>query len=129
VAIGVGFIPVVGDAYDIVSAVVGKDLLTGEDIGAVGIGATVVGTILGSGKLAREGAELVEEGIERASRSADGAVEAAKKRRDIPDRRKPHRTEPSPSKREKHEDTRAPHRDKKRQHDTWTDNPNKRRPN
>lgn len=45
----------VGDAVDIASAVLGKDLLTGEHIGGVGVAATVVGTLLGSGKLAREG--------------------------------------------------------------------------
>lgn len=60
---------------------------------------------------------------------AEGETEArggGKRQREIPDRRKPHKTEPSPSKREKHEDTRAPNRDKKRQHDTWRQNPNKR---
>lgn len=50
--------PLAGDAYDILSAVAGKDLLTGESIGGVGIAATFIGTIAGSGKLAREGAEL-----------------------------------------------------------------------
>lgn len=58
VAIGVGFVPVLGDAYDIVSAVIGKDLLTGEKIDAVGIGATIIGTAFGSGKLAREGTDV-----------------------------------------------------------------------
>ena len=57
VAIGVGFIPVIGDAYDVVSAVVGKDLLTGEHIDDIGVGVTLVGTLFGSGKAAREGVE------------------------------------------------------------------------
>lgn len=59
VAIGVGFIPVVGDVYDVVSAVVGKDLLTGEHIDNIGVGVTIVGTLFGSGKAAREGAAVV----------------------------------------------------------------------
>ncbi len=53
-AIGVGFVPIFGDAVDIVGALSGRDLLTGENIGAVGAGVTIAGTILGSGKLARE---------------------------------------------------------------------------
>ncbi|HEY0928371.1 MAG TPA: RHS repeat-associated core domain-containing protein [Gemmatimonas sp.] len=53
-AIGFGFVPIAGDAYDIISAFVGKDLLTGESIGIGGAAATLVGTIAGSGKLARE---------------------------------------------------------------------------
>ena len=61
VAIGVGFIPVIGDAIDIAGAVVGQDLLTGEDISGVGVAATVVGTVLGSGKLARMGVDAVGE--------------------------------------------------------------------
>lgn len=76
VAIGVGFIPVVGDAYDIASAVVGKDLLTGEAIGAVGIGATVVGTLLGSGKLARMGADAVDDAMV-VVRGGQGPIPAA----------------------------------------------------
>jgi uncharacterized protein RhaS with RHS repeats len=68
-AIGVGFIPVVGDAIDIAGAIVGQDLLTGEDISGVGVAATVVGTVLGSGKLAREGAKVVKEGAERAGKA------------------------------------------------------------
>jgi hypothetical protein len=56
---------VVGDAYDIVSAIVGKDLLTGENIGTGGVLATAVGTILGSGKLAREGATLARTALNR----------------------------------------------------------------
>ncbi|HEX6048194.1 MAG TPA: RHS repeat-associated core domain-containing protein [Gemmatimonadaceae bacterium] len=57
VAIGVGFIPIVGDAIEIAGAVVGSDLMTGEDIGEIGVGITIAGTFFGSGKLAREGAK------------------------------------------------------------------------
>lgn len=68
-AIGVGFIPVLGDAIDIAGAVVGQDLLTGEDISGVGVVATIVGTVLGSGKLAREGVQAAE-GLVRGMRNA-----------------------------------------------------------
>jgi hypothetical protein len=53
-ATAVGFIPGIGDAYDIVSALAGKDLLTGESISTVGVGAPL-GTFFGSGKFACEG--------------------------------------------------------------------------
>ena len=46
-------------------------------------------------------------------------------RRDIPDRRRRHKTNPQEKNRDKHEDTRAPHKDRKRQHKTWKQNPNK----
>ena len=32
-AVGFGFVPIAGDAYDVLSALAGKDLLTGESIG------------------------------------------------------------------------------------------------
>jgi hypothetical protein len=65
-AIGVGFVPVIGDAIDIIGALAGRDLLTGEDIGGVGVGVTIAGTIFGgSGKLAREGADLAGDAIRR----------------------------------------------------------------
>ena len=54
-AIAFGFVPIAGDFYDVASAIAGKDLLTGESIGGVGVAATFIGTIAGSGKLAREG--------------------------------------------------------------------------
>ncbi|MGH7676523.1 MAG: RHS repeat-associated core domain-containing protein [Gemmatimonadales bacterium] len=53
-AVGVGFVPIAGDAIDIIGAAVGRDLLTGEEIGGLGIAATIVGTVLGSGRLGRE---------------------------------------------------------------------------
>lgn len=70
VAIGVGFIPVVGDAYDVISAAVGKDLLTGERIGSVGVGVTLAGTIFGSGKLAREAGDLASDYVNVTRRGA-----------------------------------------------------------
>jgi phosphopentomutase len=43
----------------------GKDLLTGESIGGVGVAATFIGTLAGSGKAAREAAELAAAAINR----------------------------------------------------------------
>lgn len=60
-AIGIGFIPVAGDAVEIAGAVLGRDLLTGESLRGLAVGATIAGTLLGSGKLAREGVELAFE--------------------------------------------------------------------
>ena len=48
------------------------------------------------------------------------------KQKDIPDNRKPHEEGASESTREKHENTRNPSKDKKRRHDNWKQNPNKR---
>lgn len=64
-AIGIGFIPVVGDAIEIVGAAFGQDLLTGESLSGVAVGATIVGALVGSGKLARMGAEAVGAGAKR----------------------------------------------------------------
>jgi len=41
-AIGVGFVPVAGDAIDVISAARGKDLLTGERIDNIGVGEVLV---------------------------------------------------------------------------------------
>jgi hypothetical protein len=60
VSLAVGLIPVVGDAVEIVGAVVGKDLITGESIEGAARVATVVGTLLGSGRAARQGLNAVE---------------------------------------------------------------------
>lgn len=57
-AIGIGFIPIVGDAIEIAGAAVGRDFLTGESISGAGKVVTAVGTLAGSGKLAREGVGL-----------------------------------------------------------------------
>ena len=46
-------------------AALGRDLLTGESLNGVAIGATIVGTLVGSGKLARMGAEAVGSGAKR----------------------------------------------------------------
>ncbi len=73
VAIGVGFIPIVGDAIEIAGAVVGSDLMTGEDIGEIGVGITIAGTFFGSGKLAREGAKHAPPAL-RKIKAALGAV-------------------------------------------------------
>ena len=56
-AIGIGLVPIIGDAADIASVVLGKDLLTGESLGDAGVIITIAGTLFGSGKLAREGVE------------------------------------------------------------------------
>ncbi|MGH7717997.1 MAG: RHS repeat-associated core domain-containing protein [Gemmatimonadaceae bacterium] len=72
-ATAVGFIPIVGDAIEIAGAGVGEDLLTGEDISGVGVAATFVGTVFGSGRLARQGVDLVEEGVERAGKAFTSA--------------------------------------------------------
>jgi RHS repeat-associated protein len=53
-AIGVGLVPIAGDAIDIVGALMGTDLLTGESITGAMVGVSIAGTIAGSGKLARE---------------------------------------------------------------------------
>jgi len=66
VAIGFGFIPVVGDAVDIAGALLGRDLLIGEDISGIGVGVTIAGTFFGgSGRLAREGAEAAADALRR----------------------------------------------------------------
>lgn len=57
-AIGFGFIPVVGDAVDITGALLGRDLLTGEKISGVSLAATIIGTVVGSGKLGREAVKV-----------------------------------------------------------------------
>lgn len=57
----IGSIPVVGDAIEIIGAGLGQDLLTGEEIGGLGVAATVVGTIVGSGKLARMGVDAASD--------------------------------------------------------------------
>ncbi len=64
------FIPLVGDAYDVASALAGRDLLTGERLGGVGVAATLAGTILGSGRLAREGASAASQYVDITSRRA-----------------------------------------------------------
>jgi hypothetical protein len=64
-AIAVGFVPILGDAIDIAGAVAGQDLMTGEELGNVDIAVTVVGTLLGSGKLAREGADVAQGAVRR----------------------------------------------------------------
>jgi hypothetical protein len=51
---------VVGDAVEIVGAVAGKDLITGESIEGAARVATVVGTLVGSGRAARQGLGAVE---------------------------------------------------------------------
>ena len=58
--------------------------------------------------------------------TAIGGVMSSADKRDIPDNRKPHKEGASESTREKHENTRNPSKDKKRQHDNWQQNPNKR---
>lgn len=42
----------------IVGALLGRDLLTGESLSGVAVGATIVGTLVGSGKVVREGVGL-----------------------------------------------------------------------
>jgi uncharacterized protein RhaS with RHS repeats len=69
-AIAFGFVPIAGDAYDIASAIAGKDLLTGESIGAGGVAATFIGTIAGSGKLAREAVGAASAYVEITKRGA-----------------------------------------------------------
>lgn len=60
-ATGVGMIPLAGDAIDILGAARGRDLLTGETISGVGVAATVLGTVFGSGRAGREVADEVIE--------------------------------------------------------------------
>jgi RHS repeat-associated protein len=50
----VGAVPYVGDAIDIGGAIMGKDLLTGEKLSGAERLATAVGTVVGSGRLARQ---------------------------------------------------------------------------
>jgi RHS repeat-associated protein len=85
-AIGVGFVPILGDAIDITSALVGQDLLTGETLSGVGVAATLVGTVLGSGKLARMGVDAAGTALKsltkgnfrgNLSRLTGGAVQGA----------------------------------------------------
>ena len=73
-AIAISLVPIVGDVLDVASAVAGRDLLTGEGLSGAAIGVTLAGTVLGSGKAAREGAAA-------AARFSDGKaalVEMAK---------------------------------------------------
>lgn len=56
-SLAVGLVPVVGDAVEIAGAIVGKDLITGERIEGAARAATVVGTLLGSGRAARQATE------------------------------------------------------------------------
>jgi hypothetical protein len=74
-AIGVGFIPVLGDAVDVIGALRGKDLLTGENIDNIGIGVTIVGTLLGSGKAAREGFDAAR----RFSKEKEALIDMARR--------------------------------------------------
>jgi RHS repeat-associated protein len=71
VATGVGFVPLLGDAIDVAGALKGRDLLTGERIGNVGAGVAIIGTIFGSGRLAREGGDALIKGAERIQRFAN----------------------------------------------------------
>jgi hypothetical protein len=75
--LAISFIPIVGDVIDVASAVAGQDLLTGEEIKGVGVAATVVGTIFGSGKLAREAAKHIDDAVGLGGKAADGAGDAA----------------------------------------------------
>jgi RHS repeat-associated protein len=84
VAIAVGFIPVVGDIVDVASAVVGKDLLTGERLSAVDRIATLAGTIAGSGRAARVGLNAAV-GIAGAIQDVRHAARAAEKVDDVRD--------------------------------------------
>jgi RHS repeat-associated protein len=54
VSAGVGLIPGVGDAIDIAGVIAGRDLLTQETISGAATAGTIVGIILGSGKIGRE---------------------------------------------------------------------------
>ena len=65
----VGLIPVVGDAVDIAGAIVGEDLITGEQITGSARAATIVGTLGGSGRAARQAVEVAQEGAERAGKA------------------------------------------------------------
>ena len=61
ISAGVGLIPGVGDAIDIVGLVRGKDLLTQETITGTATVATVVGIVLGSGKLGRVAGDALDD--------------------------------------------------------------------
>jgi hypothetical protein len=63
ISLGVGFIPIVGDAVDIAGAIVGKDLITGEELTPDERIVTAVGTLLGSGKAARAGWKGAKAGV------------------------------------------------------------------
>ncbi|HEX2211279.1 MAG TPA: pre-toxin TG domain-containing protein [Longimicrobium sp.] len=71
ISLGVGFIPIVGDAVDIAGAIVGKDLITGENLTPAERLVTAAGTLLGSGKAARMGMNAAESGLRRLSPLAD----------------------------------------------------------
>ena len=58
VASAIGYVPGLGDAVDVGSALAGKDLLTGEQLTAAARIATVVGTIAGSGRTARQALQI-----------------------------------------------------------------------
>ena len=62
-AIAVGFIPGIGDAVDVLSVGARKDILTGEKLGDADIALTLVGTLVGSGKAAREGVGAVSSAV------------------------------------------------------------------
>jgi hypothetical protein len=61
ISLGVGLIPVFGDAVDIAGAIVGKDLITGEKLTPAERWVTAAGTLVGSGKAARMGMGLVDD--------------------------------------------------------------------
>jgi RHS repeat-associated protein len=48
-----GVVPGVGDGYDVFSAAIGRDLIAGEDLSGAQRVATLVGTLAGSGRAAR----------------------------------------------------------------------------
>ncbi len=76
---GIGLIPVIGDAVDIAGAVVGRDLITGEALSGAQRVATAIGTLVGSGRAARQGVDAAATGVGKlvTSRAAHAAQEAA----------------------------------------------------
>lgn len=86
ISLGVGFIPIVGDAVDILGAAVGRDLITGEVLTADERLVTAAGTLLGSGKAARMGMSAAESGLRRLNPLSDtrytGKVSQQMKQRD-----------------------------------------------
>ena len=57
VSLAVGFVPVLGDAVEIAGALVGTDLITGENIEGAARAITIVGALVGSGRAARQVAD------------------------------------------------------------------------
>ena len=74
-SVAVGMIPGVGDLVDIVGAAVGRDLVAGEDLNGAQRWAMAAGTIIGSGRAARQAADVTAAAVLR--RNFDNVVRPA----------------------------------------------------